>query len=107
MRRSRPLSPSPAVREVSFPYLPEVERIHVADLRPAGVSVAKIAEQLHRARSTIYREVTRNRLRPGCIGRRRPRGRLLPGRARQQRCGVHVHPELAEAISELLAPHRR
>jgi len=42
-------------------YLSEQERIRIADLLAAGVSMRGIAEQLGRAASTVSREIARNR----------------------------------------------
>src|SRR3954467_10498481 len=49
--RSRPRSPR---------YLAELERVRIADLRSAGVSMRGIAGELGRAPSTISREICRN-----------------------------------------------
>jgi IS30 family transposase len=54
---SRPRSPR---------YLSELERIRIADLRSAGVSVRGIARELGRAPSTISRELRRNCGPSGC-----------------------------------------
>ncbi|WP_239537439.1 helix-turn-helix domain-containing protein [Rhodococcus coprophilus] len=53
----------------------EDERIQIAELRRDGVSVATIAEQVNRARSTICRELKRN---VGSSCAVRPHGVLLP-----------------------------
>jgi len=70
-----------AVREITARYLSQDERIEIADLRHAGLSIRQIADQLDRAPSTISRELRRNALRPrdvregggSRIGRRRHR----------------------------------
>ena len=49
-----------AVREISARYLSQDERIEIADLRLAGLSLRQIADQLGRAPSTISRELRRN-----------------------------------------------
>ena len=49
-----------AVREISARYLSQDERIEIADLRLAGLSIRQIANQLGRAPSTISRELRRN-----------------------------------------------
>ena len=49
-----------AVREVSARYVSQDERIEIADLRLAGLSIQQIADQLGRAPSTISRELRRN-----------------------------------------------
>ena len=48
------------VREISVRFLSQDERIEVADLHRAGVSVRQIARRLGRAPSTISRELRRN-----------------------------------------------
>ena len=65
-------------------YLSEQERIQIADLRAAGMTVRRIAEQMGRAPSTISREIRRNsdpdgRYRP--IKPSRPLGRGRASRA--------------------------
>src|SRR5262245_16163725 len=49
-----------AVREISARYLSQDDRIEIADLRHAGLSIRQIAGQLGRAPSTISRELRRN-----------------------------------------------
>jgi len=92
-----------AVRETSPRYLSENERIQIADLRQEGVSVAKIAEQLKRARSTIYRELKRNATSSGAYRPHEAHRQAVARRARHHHRRIDVHPELVEAISELLA----
>jgi IS30 family transposase len=48
------------VREISARYLSQDERIEIADLRLAGLSVRQIADRLGRAPSTISCELRRN-----------------------------------------------
>ena len=92
-----------AVREISSRYLSENERIQIADLRREGVNVAKIAEQLKRSRSTIYRELKRNATSSGAYRPHEAHRQAVARRARHHRRRIDVHPELVEAISELLA----
>jgi IS30 family transposase len=49
-----------AVSEISARFLSQDERIEIADLRLAGLSVRQIATRLGRAPSTISRELRRN-----------------------------------------------
>lgn len=49
-----------AVRQVSPRFLSQDERIEIADLRQAGLSVREIALKVGRAPSTISRELRRN-----------------------------------------------
>ena len=66
---SRPRSPR---------YLSEQERIQIADLLAAGMSVRGIAEEMGRAPSTISREIRRNS----------DSGRPLPSPSRRARCAA-------------------
>jgi hypothetical protein len=84
-------------------YLSEQERIRIADLLAARVSVRGIAQELGRAPSTISREIRRNR---GSDGRYRPHhaehaARRRACRPRQRR--IATDEVLAEAVQRLLA----
>jgi IS30 family transposase len=91
------------VRPRSPRYLSEDERIRIADLRAAGLTVRGIAVLLGRAPSTISREIARNS---------DPDGRYRPHHAehaaRPRACKPHTRRiagdgALAEAVSGLLA----
>jgi transposase, IS30 family len=91
------------VRPRSPRYLSEDERIRIADLRAAGLTVRGIAVLLGRAPSTISREIARNS---------DPDGRYRPHHAehaaRLRACKPHKRRiagdgALAEAVSGLLA----
>ncbi|MGH2882360.1 MAG: IS30 family transposase, partial [Solirubrobacteraceae bacterium] len=84
-------------------YLSEEERIQIADLRSAGVSVRRIAEQMGRAPSTISREIRRNS---------DPDGRYRPHQAEQaarrrackpRKRRIAVDGVLGEVVGQLLA----
>jgi IS30 family transposase len=84
-------------------YLSEQERIQIADLLAARMSVRSIAEQLGRAPSTISREIGRNR---DPDGRYRPHHAERPpppraGKPRTRR--LAVDEVLAEVVGRLLA----
>ena len=84
-------------------YLSEQERIQIADLRAAGMSLRRIAQQLGRAPSTISREIARN---SAPDGRYRPHhaeqaARLRVARPRKRR--IALDTVLAEAVARLLA----
>jgi IS30 family transposase len=84
-------------------YLSEAERIVIADLLAAGVTVRGIARQLGRAASSISREIRRN---SDSDGRYRPHHAEHAARARackprQRR--IALDSVLAEAIAGLLA----
>jgi transposase, IS30 family len=48
------------VPQISPRFLSQVERIEIADLRHAGLSIWQIAHRLGRAPSTVSRELRRN-----------------------------------------------
>ena len=92
-----------AVREISGRFLSQDERIEIADLRHAGLSIRQVAARLGRAPSTISRELRRNatasqRYRPfeahRCATARR---------ARHHQRRVDTSPELGQVVGELLA----
>jgi transposase, IS30 family len=90
------------VRQRSPRCLSEQERIRIADLLSAGVTVRGIAEQLGRAASTVSREIARNSDR---AGRYRPHhaehaARLRACKPRKRRVVVDV--VLAETVARLL-----
>jgi IS30 family transposase len=92
-----------AVREISARYLSQDERIEIADLRHAGLSIRQIADRLGRAPSTISRELRRNAIGGGCY---RPfeAHRLATGRrARSHRRRIEANDELGRLVAELLA----
>jgi IS30 family transposase len=93
-KEARPRSPR---------YLSEQERIHIADLLAAKVTVRGIAAELGRAPSTISREIRRNR---DPDGRYRPHhaehaAKLRACKPRKRR--IAVDSVLAETIQRLLA----
>jgi len=91
-----------AVRQVSPRFLSQDERIEIADLCQAGLSVREIALKVGRAPSTISRELRRN-----ASGRRgyRPfeaHRMATARRVRDHRRRVETNIELRELIAELL-----
>ncbi|EPQ76853.1 IS30 family transposase [Mycobacterium marinum] len=91
-----------AVREISARYLSQDERMQIADLRRAGLTMRAIADQLGRAPSTISREVRRN---AGAESGYQPfeaHRRATARRARHHRRRVDTNGHLGEVISELL-----
>jgi transposase, IS30 family len=91
-----------AVREISARYLSQDERIEIADLRHAGLSIRQIAGQLGRAPSTISREIRRN----ATAGGYRPfeaHRRAAARRARQHRRRTETSEHLRQLVAELLA----
>jgi transposase, IS30 family len=92
-----------AVRQVSARYLAQDERIEIADLRHAGVSIRQIAGQLGRAPSTISRELRRNAASDAGYRPFEAHRRATARRARYHRRRLQASPELLQAVSELLA----
>ncbi len=70
-----------AIREISPRFLPQDERIELADLRRTGMGIRSIARQLGRAPSTISRELRRH-----ASGKRR--GYTPLDAHRQRSCGA-------------------
>jgi IS30 family transposase len=91
-----------AVREISARYLSQQERIEIADLRHAGLSIRQIAEQLGRAPSTISRELRRNAT-PGGYGPFEAHRRATVRRSRHHRRRLETSEQLRQLVAELLA----
>ena len=91
-----------AVRQISARYLSQDERIEIADLRHAGLSIRQIADQLGRAPSTISRELRRNATARGYRPFEAHR-RATARRARHHRRRLQASPGLLQAVGELLA----
>jgi transposase, IS30 family len=91
-----------AVREISVRYLSQDERIEIADLRLAGLSVRQIAERLGRAPSTVSRELRRNATASGYRPFEAHR-RATARRARHHPRRIETSPDLLQLVSELLA----
>jgi transposase, IS30 family len=91
-----------AVRQISVRYLSQDERIEIADLRHAGLSIRQVAEQLRRAPSTISRELRRNATASGYRPFEAHR-RATANRARNHRRRVESNDELRQLVAGLLA----
>ena len=91
------------VREISVRFLSQDERIEVADLHRAGVSVRQIARRLGRAPSTISRELRRNASPAKGYRPFEAHRRATARRARHHRRRVDANVELRRVISELLS----
>ncbi|SQD93589.1 hypothetical protein FMEAI12_1740015 [Parafrankia sp. Ea1.12] len=89
-----------AVREVSARFLSQDERIEIADLRQAGLTIRQIAGRLGRAPSTVSRELRRNAI--GKQGYRPFEAHRLATTRRHQR-RVEINPELRTVVGHLLA----
>lgn len=91
------------VRQIDARYLSQDERIEIADLHQAGVSMRAIARRLGRSPSTISRELRRNTdagrgYRPFDAHRH-----ATLRRARNHRRRVDGNSELGRVVAELLA----
>lgn len=93
----------PAVRQISTRFLSQDERIEIADLRRAGLSMQRIADRIGRSPSTISRELGRN-ARAGRAYQPFDAHRLATARrARRDRLRVDVNDRLSGVVTELLA----
>jgi IS30 family transposase len=84
----------PAVRKISGRLLAQDERIEIADLRRAGLSIRQVAGRLGRAPSTISRELRRKAAGSGEYRSFEAHRRATARRARS-------HPRRIEASGEL------
>ena len=92
-----------AVREISGRFLSQDERIEIADLRHAGMTIRQVAARLGRAPSTISRELRRNAPRSGGYRPFEAHRRATARRARDHQRRVGTSPELGQVVGELLA----
>jgi transposase, IS30 family len=92
-----------AVRQISTRFLSEDERIEIADLRRAGLSIRGIADRLGRAPSTIPRELRRNAHSCGDYRPFEAHRQATARRARRHRRRLDTNPELRVLVAELLA----
>lgn len=97
-----PLDPY-AVRQISPRYLSQDERIEIADLRRAGLSVRQIAAKLSRSPSTVSRELRRNGRRDGTYRSFEAHRWSVRRRVRGHRRRIEKNPVLCEVVAELLA----
>jgi transposase, IS30 family len=92
-----------ALRQVSARFLSQDERVQIADLRQAGLSIRQIAGQLGRAPSTISRELRRNATQTGGYRPFEAHRRAAARRARARPRRIETSPELGQLVGELLA----
>ncbi len=100
---SRDHAGAPVRREISDRYLPETERVQIADLRAAGARVRAIAERTGRSPSTISRELRRNR--DPDSGQYRPftaHKLAVQRRARQRPGKIAADPVLRQFVQDRL-----
>ncbi len=92
-----------AVRQISARFLSQDERIEIADLRHAGLSIRAIAGRLGRAPSTISRELGRNAASGGTYRPFEAHRRATARRGRPHRRRIQASGELMQLVAELLA----
>jgi transposase, IS30 family len=92
-----------AVRQVSERFLSQDERIEIADLAHAGVSIRQIAHRLGRAPSTISRELRRNATGRGGYRPFEAHRAATARRARHHPRRLETNHELRKLVTELLA----
>jgi transposase, IS30 family len=92
-----------AVREISGRFLSRDERIEIADLRHAGLSIRQVAGRLGRAPSTISRELRRNATASGSYRPFEAHRRAAARRARDHRRRIEASGELRQVVAGLLA----
>jgi transposase, IS30 family len=91
-----------AVRRISPRFLSQDERIEIADLRHAGLSIRQIAHRLGRAPSTVSRELRRNATKSRGYRPFDAHRRATARRARKHRRRIEANGELRQLVAELL-----
>ena len=92
-----------AVREISPRYLSQDERIEIADLHRAGLSIRRIAHQIGRSPSTISRELRRNGRADGGYRPFEAHRHAVARRARHHKRRLETNTALRRLVGELLA----
>ena len=92
-----------AVRQISPRFLSQDERIEIADLRHAGLSIRQIACRLGRAPSTISRELRRNATTTGVYRPFDAHRHATARRARHHWRRLEAIPALGLMVAELLS----
>ena len=90
-----------AVRQISPRFLSQDERIEIADLRHAGLSIRQIAHRLGRAPSTVSRELRRNATKSRGYRPFDAHRRATARRARNHRRRVEANGELRQLVADL------
>jgi transposase, IS30 family len=91
-----------AVRQISPRFLSQEERIEIADLHHAGLSIRQIAHRLRRAASTVSRELRRNATKSRGYRPFDAHRRATARRARNHRRRIESNGELRRLVTELL-----
>jgi len=92
-----------AVREISGRFLSQDERLEIADLRHAGLSIRQVAARLGRAPSTISRELRRNATAHRGYRPFEAHRHATARRTRHHQRRIETTPELGQVVAELLA----
>jgi len=92
-----------AVREISGRFLSQDERLEIADLRHAGLSIRQIGARLGRAPSTISRELRRNATASQGYRPFEAHRHATARRTRHHQRRIETTPELGQLVAELLA----
>jgi IS30 family transposase len=87
-------------------FLSQEERIEIADLHHAGVSIRQIAARIGRAPSTVSRELRRNGRNDGGYRPFEAHRKATSRRARHHQRRLEKNPELASLIDELSSASR-
>jgi transposase len=87
-----------AVRQISPRFLSQEERIEIADLRHAGLSIRQIAHRLGRAASTVSRELRRNATKSRGYRPFDAHRRATARRARNHRRRIESNGELRQLV---------
>jgi transposase-like protein len=95
-----------AVREISPRFLSQEERIEMADLRHAGLSIRQIAARLGRAPSTISRELRRKSSGRGGYRPFDAHRQATARRGRDHPRRIDTNDDLRELVAEFLAQRR-
>ena len=90
------------MRTISSRYLSQDERIEIADLHRAGLSIRRIAHQLGRSPSTISRDLRRNGRKDGSYRPFDAHRNAVARRARHHQRRLETNPALRRLVGELL-----
>jgi transposase, IS30 family len=89
-----------AVRSISSRFVSQEERIEIADLRHAGLSIRQIAQRLGRAPSTVSRELRRNATRSRGYRPFDAHRCATARRTRDHRRRIKTNSELRQVVAE-------
>jgi IS30 family transposase len=90
------------VRRISPRFLSQDERIEIADLRHAGLTIRQIAHRMGRAPSTVSQELRRNATKSRGYRPFDAHRRATARRVRNHRRRIETNGELRQLVAELL-----